>query len=365
MSHEPPASLAVDIVISNHNYGDFLMDAIESACNQTHPNVNVVVVDDGSTDDSREVLRRYRGRATVVLKENGGQASALNLGLQRSSGDVVIFLDSDDILRPDIAARVCAVFAENPDVVKVQYRMHVIDATGRPTGLTKPPPYLHPPSGDLRRPELAFPFDLTWLPTSGNAFRLNPLRRILPIPEHDYPRCGADWYLVHLMTLLGTVVSLEDFGASYRVHGRNGYELQSARLDLNHIRDAIRFAHVTTRSLERLADELGLERPSHVLSVAHVGNRLISWKLDRRNHPIPDDQRWRLLNDAMRAIVRRNDVKVATKLRFVAWFGAMAVAPPKLAHHLGELFLFPQRRRPALRRLLRLPRLDWEATRRR
>jgi glycosyltransferase involved in cell wall biosynthesis len=68
MSHEPPASLAVDIVISNHNYGDFLMDAIESACNQTHPNVNVVVVDDGSTDDSREVLRRYRGRATVVLK---------------------------------------------------------------------------------------------------------------------------------------------------------------------------------------------------------------------------------------------------------------------------------------------------------
>jgi glycosyltransferase involved in cell wall biosynthesis len=352
MSADLASSLAVDVVISNRNYGEFLMDAIESACSQSHPNVNVVVVDDGSTDSSREVLDRYRGRAAVVLKEAGGQASALNLGLQRCSGDVVIFLDSDDILRPDVAARVCAVFAAHPEVVKVQYRMDVIDASGHPTGVIKPPPHLHPPSGDCRRAELAFPFDLTWLPTSGNAFRQDTLRRILPIPEHDYPRCGADWYLVHLMTLLGDVVSLEEHGARYRVHGRNGYELQSAQLDLNHIRDAVAFAHVTTRSLERLADELGLERPDHILSVSHVGNRLISWKLDRQNHPIATDHAWRLLGDATRAIVRRSDVDLPTKLRFAAWFAATAGAPRPLAHHLGELFLFPQRR-PTLPRMLR------------
>jgi glycosyltransferase involved in cell wall biosynthesis len=338
------AKLIVDIVISNHDYADYLQDAIDSACSQSHQNVNVIVVDDGSTDRSRELLRRNRGPACVVEKENGGQASALNAGLERCRGDVVIFLDSDDILRTDIAAKLCAVFARDPSVVKVQFRMEVIDAHGLPIGLTKPPPYLHPPSGDLRRAELAYPFDLTWMPTSGNGFRLDALRRILPIPEHDYPRYGADWYLVHLATLLGNVVSLEDVGASYRVHGRNNYELQSARLDLNHLRDAITFASVTTRSLELLADDLGLERPRRILSVSYLGNRLLSWKLDRHNHPIADDGRRRLLMDAVRATTRRSDVNWTTKLRFVGWFVATTYATRTSAHRLGEIYLFPQLR---------------------
>ena len=77
------AAPAVDIVINNHDYGEFLPEAIDSALGQTHPAVNVIVVDDGSTDDSRDILRRREGEVTVVLKESGGQASALNEGLER------------------------------------------------------------------------------------------------------------------------------------------------------------------------------------------------------------------------------------------------------------------------------------------
>ncbi len=343
--------LAVDIVISNHNYGAFVAEAIESARGQGHRNVHVVVVDDGSTDDSREQLNAYKESVDVVLQENGGQASALNTGLTRCTGDAVIFLDADDTLRPQAAAYVAAVFAADQQVAKVQFRMEVIDAEGRPTGVTKPTPHLPMPSGDLRQAEVAFPFDVAWLPTSGNAFRTEALRRILPIPEREYPHCGADWYLIHLMTLLGKVASLDVIGASYRVHGANNYEPQEQLLDLSHVRETIGYARATAEALEHLADQLGQERPDRILSVSDLGNRLLSLKLEPGLHPMPADSLWTLLADGARAVSRRFDVSRAMKLLFIAWLTAIAASPRPLARRLGELFMFPERR-PTLNRLL-------------
>ncbi len=347
---------AVDIVISNYNYGAFVADAIDSARGQSHSNVNVVVVDDGSTDDSRERLSAYEEMVDIVLQENGGQASALNTGLARCTGDAVIFLDADDVLKPDAAALAAAAFAANPEVAKVQFRMEGIDAKGRPTGVTKPLPHIPMPNGDLRRAEVYFPFDLAWLPTSGNAFRADALRRILPIPEREYPLCGADWYLVHLMTLLGTVASLDEVGAYYRVHGGNNYEPQEQRLDLDHVRETIGYARTTARALESLADELGQERPDRILSVSDLGNRLLSRKLEPSLHPIPSDSIWKLVADGVRAASRRFDVSRPMKLLFVAWFAATAASPRSLARWLGELFMFPERRTGLNRLLGRLHR---------
>ena len=86
--------LTVDIVVNNFNYGRFLPLAIASACDQTHEKVNVIVVDDGSTDDSRDLLEEAPEGVEVILKENGGQASAMNVGLSHCHGDIVMFLDS-------------------------------------------------------------------------------------------------------------------------------------------------------------------------------------------------------------------------------------------------------------------------------
>src|SRR5688572_3590972 len=96
----------VSIVINNYNYGRFLAASIDSALGQTYPRTETIVVDDGSTDDSREVIQRYAGRVRAILKANGGQASAVNTGFAACQGEVVIFLDSDDMLLPDIAAAV-------------------------------------------------------------------------------------------------------------------------------------------------------------------------------------------------------------------------------------------------------------------
>jgi glycosyltransferase involved in cell wall biosynthesis len=345
------ADLKVDIVISNYNYGAYVADAIDSARGQSHPDVNVVVVDDGSTDDSRERLSAYDGMVDLVLQENGGQASAFNTGLARCTGDVVIFLDADDMLKPDAAALAAAAFAASPEIAKVQFGMEVIDADGRPTGVTKPPAHMPMPSGDLRRAEVNFPFDLAWLATSGNAFRAAALRRILPIPELEYPVCGADWYLVHLMTLLGTVVSLDEVGAYYRVHGGNNYEPQEQRLDLDHVRETIVYARTTARALESLADELGQERPDRILSVSDLSNRIVSRKLEPGLHPIPTDSIWKLVADGVRAASRRFDVSRPMKLLFIGWFVAIAASPRAFSRWLGEVFMFPERR-AGLNRLL-------------
>src|SRR5687767_6151914 len=84
----------VSIIIDNYNYARFLPAAIDSALGQTYPNTEVIVVDDGSTDTSREVIRSYGGRVVPVLKENGGMMSAYNAGFSVSRGEVVVFLDS-------------------------------------------------------------------------------------------------------------------------------------------------------------------------------------------------------------------------------------------------------------------------------
>jgi glycosyltransferase involved in cell wall biosynthesis len=356
MSPRGSGELAVDVVIANHNYGRFLAGAIGSALGQTHPHVRVVVVDDGSSDDSREVVRAFEDRVEVVLKERGGQASALNAGIERCEGDVLLLLDADDVLRPEAAERVASAFEANPDLVKVQFRMAVIDADGRPTGATKPTGHLLPPVGDARTAELAFPFDIAWLPGGGTAFRTDVVRRILPIPEADYPHCGADWYLVHLTALLGPAAALDEVCSEYRIHGENGYELSASRLDLGHVRDSIRYARATRASLEGLADEMGLPRHRPILSLSDLANRLISLKLDPQRHPVPDDTIGALLIAALHAVRRRFDVSWSMKALFFAWFLIEAAAPRRFAHRLGELFLFPERRRTFNRLLGRLQR---------
>jgi Glycosyl transferase family 2 len=350
-----PADIAVDVVIDNYNYDAFLGAAIESARGQTHPRVNVIVVDDGSTDSSHEVLRGFDGEIEAVLKENGGQASALNAGLDRCRGDVVIFLDADDVLHPQAAARVAAAFAADERLVKVQYRMDTIDDRGKSLDRVKPAPHLPMPSGDLRDEELASPYDLVWMATSGNAFRTAAIRRVFPIPEAEYRIC-ADWYLVHLTTLLGAVASLEEVCASYRLHGSNNYEPQAARLDVAHMRENVALAQSTSRALLDLAAELEIERPERILSIADLANRMVSLRLEPELHPVPGDSAGRLVRDAVHATRRRGGISAPMKAMFVAWFAAMAVSPPPLARRLATLFLFPQTRAGFNRVLGRLHR---------
>ena len=341
LNHEP----LISIIINNYNYGRFLPAAIESALHQSYPAVEVIVVDDGSTDHSRAIIAGYGARVVPVLKANGGQASAFNAGFAQSHGDVIIFLDADDVLLPQTAQRVAAVFEANPDAAKVQYRMAVIDAAGALTGKIKPAAHLPLVSGDLRRQVLTFPFDMTWMATSGNAFKAEVLHQIFPMPEADF-RILADYYLAHLTPLFGQVIFLDEVGAYYRVHQANHYELATATLNLAQIRQTILYAQRTHRYIQQFAAQLGLEQAHVERSVSWIANRLISKKLAPSEHPIATDRvvhLWWLGIDAAR---RRFDVAWPMRLLFMAWFTAMVVAPLTLTYCLAEKFFFPEKRRP-------------------
>ena len=342
----------VSIIIDNYNYGRFLREAIESALRQTCRPIEVIVVDDGSTDDSRNIICDYGDRVVPIFKDNGGQASALNAGFALSHGDVVIFLDADDVLLPGAAQRVIETFRADEAIAKIQYRMEVIDVDGRPTGKLKPAPHLPLRSGDIRRHHLTFPFDMVRMATSGNAFSARVLRQIFPIPEHVYRRVGADWYICYLAPLFGPVSFLEDVGAYYRVHGGNKFEPAAPVLELAHIRQAILSVNVTRPYLEKFADQLHLpRRPGEILSVSDVANRVMSLKLDPSRHPLPDDRLGRLAWIGIRASLRRFDIAWLMKCFFVGWFLAMGLSPKPLARWLAEVLSFPERREP-INRLL-------------
>jgi hypothetical protein len=358
LAGDEEVSLRVSILIANRNYARFLDDAIRSGLAQTYSDCESVVVDDGSVDESLAVVERYPEVISVV-QSHLGQAAAFNAGLERVSGDVVIFLDADDMLAPGVAQMVAETFQREPEVAKVMYRLRVVDERGAPTGALKPPAHLPLRSGDLRGHVLRFPFDMTWMATSGNAFRVETLAQILPVPQDDYPTIGADWYLSHLVPLLGDVAFLDRVGASYRVHAANGYERTPGHLDLDQVRDTIVFCRTTAKHLVDLAERLDLpERPpaaEDVLSVSEIWQRLVSLRLEPERHPLPGDTRLKLLLLGQRAARLRFDVSPPLRGLLAAWVTVVALFPRSRLPRLVEAYGLGGRAglRPLLGRLHR------------
>ena len=331
------------IIINNHNYGRFLGQAIDSALQQCYQPVEVIVVDDGSTDHSRSVIAGYGDRITAVLKENGGQASGFNSGFARSQGQAVIFLDADDVLKPWAVEMVMTALQANPGAAKVQYRLEVIDAGGAPTGVVRPPWQQPMLRGDLRAQVLAFPDDLAWQPTSGNAFAADVLRQVFPMPEEIYRVC-ADYYLSNLPPLFGPVVSLEEVGACYRVHGANNHF--NTRLDLEQTRQIITRTCHTHRYIGRCAQSLGLAGfaadPGDVAAVTFMAHRLISLRLEPEKHPLPGDMPWKVFLGGLRAALGRFDRSWAARSLYALWFAAALAAPRPAVRWLAQKFFYPR-----------------------
>jgi glycosyltransferase involved in cell wall biosynthesis len=107
-------NLQVSVVIPTYNSADYLPDAIDSALNQTVPPLEVIVVDDGSTDETAGILERYRGRIIVISQENRGPSAARNRGIAAARGDLIAFLDADDVWLPRKLEKQLACLAEHP-----------------------------------------------------------------------------------------------------------------------------------------------------------------------------------------------------------------------------------------------------------
>jgi hypothetical protein len=210
--------MRVSIVINNYNYGAYVGEAIDSALGQDYRDVEVVVVDDGSTDHSREVIRRYGDRIVPVFQANGGQGAALNAGFAACRGEAVLFLDADDRLKPSAISAIVGHF--RPGVSKVQFGLELIDgegrALGRPVLAGHPDPKTFLP---LLREFLFYPSP----PGSGNAYPRSFLERRMPLPPDPW-KIAADSYLIFAAPLAGEIVYLDACLGEYRRHGAGASE---------------------------------------------------------------------------------------------------------------------------------------------
>lgn len=131
----------VSIVTPSYNQGRFLKRTIESVLNQSYPNIQYVVIDGGSTDESIEILRSYRDRFYWISELDRGQTNAINKGLARANGEILAYLNSDDILTPRAIERVVHYLEQHPDCDMVYGQADYIDETDRVIGSYKTADY--------------------------------------------------------------------------------------------------------------------------------------------------------------------------------------------------------------------------------
>ena len=312
-----PKDVLVSIVVNNYNYAHFLAQAVESALHQTYPCVETIVVDDGSTDNSREVLTAFGDRIRRVFKENGGQGSALNAGFAASHGEIVIFLDADDLLHPHAVGRIVAEW--NPRNAKVHFRLTRIDAAGRETG-TEPRAGQTLPAGEVWR---AFIHDGRYVTpaTSGSAYARWALEKVLPMPEPPYVY-AADAYLNNCVVFHGPLTAIQEPLGIYRVHGNNDSLGNVLSADVPRMRylmarewqnDAVFAAELRRLGIARCTE-------ARYRYYQRLKLRTLSWKTDRAQHPKTGDTAASLARMAVRAVWGAGTLPLRERVLQTAWF---------------------------------------------
>jgi glycosyltransferase involved in cell wall biosynthesis len=218
----------VSILINNYNYGRYLGEAIDSALAQTYCNTEIVVVDDGSTDNSREVIAHYGDRIHAILKPNGGQASAYNAGFSASHGEILCLLDSDDIYLPGKVTRVVEGLTSN---MNLGWFFDVVREFDDTRG-SRLPYNMDFRSGEWDMREITRAGSPPYIPTasSGLSFRRRLLGTIFPMPELMTIATGScsDVYIKWIALAHERGWLCDDELTLMRIHGGNAY---TARAD--------------------------------------------------------------------------------------------------------------------------------------
>ena len=211
----------VSILINNYNYGRFLGDAIRSALAQSYTNLEIVVVDDGSTDNSVEAAQAFGDRVHLIVKENGGQASAFNAGFAASRGEILCLLDADDVFLPSKVERIVQLFRQNPEIGWCFENLKLFHDS-KPERIPRDR-YFAAGRVDARESMRrgVFPSNMESA-SSGLSFRRELLARILPMP-HAKSILLCDDYIKTACYALSPGLALDEELALQRLHGSNLY----------------------------------------------------------------------------------------------------------------------------------------------
>jgi glycosyltransferase involved in cell wall biosynthesis len=212
------------VLIDTFNYGKYIEEAVRSVLEQDFPKeqVEILVVDDGSTDDTEERLKQFGDAIRYLKKPNGGQASAFNFGWKHARGEFIALLDADDVWLPKKLSRMHQVFVSHPETGMAFHRLLEWTEDGE---LSTRDHFIGVPA--MRVPDSRF-----WLlcypmmQASSLVFRRAALEDLLPIPE--VLRTQADAYLTALIIFICPVAGVDEYLAKYRIHGANLFHSGSA-----------------------------------------------------------------------------------------------------------------------------------------
>lgn len=211
----------VSVLIANHNYEDYIGLAIESVLAQTYSQLELIVCDDGSTDQSRAVIQHYAHdeRVHVIQTDHQGQAAAWNAAYAIARGAILCTLDADDCFVPDKLATIVRYFQLHPAVGCLVHPMTVIDQTGHP--IQQIPFLSRFAVGWIASAVVRRGGRWRFMPASTLCFRRELAEAVFPIPETLFRRT-ADGFVFTLAPLLVEVGYVDEALCLYRVHGENG-----------------------------------------------------------------------------------------------------------------------------------------------
>ena len=345
--------MKASIVINNYNYARFLSQAIESALAQDHRDIEVIVIDDGSTDNSAEVIRAYGNRIISVFKENGGQSSCYYRGFQVASGDLVLFLDADDYLHAQCISGVIDNWKEG--CVKAHFYLDVVDENGVRLDTVVPSGRLSSGTTPLKMMRLFGAYCSP--PGSGNVYGRDFLNKILPMQNdtefHRFEAMhfGGDSVPILAAPFFGTIAAIPQILGFYRRHTNAAGGVTSTFqpetsmriLKKEYEKDMIRDR--AWRFVARQAQTPKLPEPSR-LKRQMCYLRLAGRGLD------PGDNRLNLSAKGVLSSIWWHGYSWTQKIAVSGWFIGMAILPSKIARMLIRQALGISTRTPRLKKLL-------------
>jgi glycosyltransferase involved in cell wall biosynthesis len=340
----------LSVVVPNFNYASFLGECLDSAIALDYSPKEIIVVDDGSTDGSRDILRAYeaRGDISVIYKENGGQPDAVNQGLARARGELIYVLDSDDKVFPHMAKEVLRLWT--PNTSKVQFSLESIDQYGKPLGSVFPNYHTERSPEELRRSVIATG-EYQSPPTTGNLYARKYLDQLFPIDRNRFRY--SDGPMNAVAPLYGDVFSIATPLGQYRMHTQN----QWGRTTFNPraYTNAVRHNLALDEYIIEHARELGIAIDPQIASHAPwaLQYRMASVCVNPSEHPVEETPR-QVARLGIVAVQASRSLSTAQKAVMTTWFALMAAAPRKLQEELIKLRFLPSYRPAVLGKTLRL-----------
>lgn len=215
----------VSVLIDTYNHERFIEQAIVSVLEQDFPasDREILVVDDGSTDRTPEIVRKFEPQVRLLRKENGGQASAFNAGIPECRGEIIAFLDGDDWWGKKKLSVVVAEFESNPKIGTIGHGFIEVDEVGKPLAVVAPKAECESRLRDVEEGS-DFLKLRAFLGTSRLAIRRNILHQVGSLPRGL--RIEADEFLATIATALGGTCVLREPLTNYRYHSANLFQFE-------------------------------------------------------------------------------------------------------------------------------------------